>query len=333
MPGGIGLMGVGRIGRDLFRILNQAEDLRIAAVGDPTDPAALRYFLRFDTLRGRFPGELSVDGDALKVAGHRVRLLPGKVPGDVPWGELGVETVIETAPLRRTRAELERHLAAGAKRVILCAPPVERPDITVAMGINDGDLRPEHRIVANASAAAHAAAPVLAVLAAAFGIERAFVTTVAAYTSAQRLADVPAADARSGRAAAENIIPQATDAAEVLAELLPDLSGKLSGLSLHVPVANGSVVDMVCFHRRPVTVEAVNEAVRQAAATPRFRGVLEYEDAPVVSSDILGSAASATFDSLATMALGGNASKTFSWFDNGWGYAHRLVDLLRRFLT
>jgi glyceraldehyde 3-phosphate dehydrogenase len=327
----IGLMGLGRVGRNIFRLLYDSEDMRLDAVSDPSDHAVLAYLLRFDTLLGRFPAPVAVDGDRLHVAGRRVSMLPGKEPGEIRWGELGIDTVIEATASYRTRAEMERHLAAGARRVFLCSPPAEPPDITVVMGVNDGELRPEHRIVSNASSTAHSAAPIAKVLHDAFGIRRAFLTTVHAYTDEQRLADVPAEDPRRGRAAAENIIPQVTNAAEVVMELLPELRGKLTGLAMNVPVANGSVVDLVCWHDRPVTVAAVNNAVREAAASPRFAGILDYEDNPIVSSDILHSKASGTFDSLATMTLAGNVSKTLTWFDNGWGYAHRLIDLIRRF--
>jgi glyceraldehyde 3-phosphate dehydrogenase len=248
-----------------------------------------------------------------------------------PWGELGVDVVIEATSKYRTRAEVERHFAAGAKRVILCSPPAEPPDFTIVFGVNEDQLRPEHRIVSVASATAIAAGPVLKVLDDAFGVERAFLTTVHAFTNQQRLADVPDDDPRRGRAAGENIIPQETHAADLLAELLPDLKGKISGYSLNVPVANGSVVDLVCWHQRPVTVEAVNEVVRTAAAGDGLKHILGYETEPIVSSDILLSEDSGTFDSLGTMVLGNEVSKTLTWFDNGWGYAHRVVDLLRRF--
>jgi glyceraldehyde 3-phosphate dehydrogenase len=333
MPSRIGLMGLGRIGRNIFRILYKSNDLRIEAVSDVADPAALAYLLRFDTILGRFPDEVSSRDGHLYVAGRQVKMLTEEKGATTtpPWGDLGVDTVIEATARDRTRAEIERHLEAGAKRVILCSPPAEPPDITVVMGLNDDKLRPEHRIVSNASCTAHAAGPVLKILCDAFGIQRAFLTTVHAYTNQQRLADVPDKDPRRGRAAAENIIPQETNADEVLMDLLPELKGKIVGLAMNVPVPNGSVVDLVCWHDRPVTVESVNEVVRTAAASSRWKGILNYEDDPIVSSDIILSPDSGTFDSLATMVLGTNVSKTLTWFDNGWGYAHRVVDLLRRF--
>ncbi len=333
MPTGIGLMGLGRIGRNIFRILYKNDDLRLQAVSDVADPAALAYLLRFDTILGRFPDELSVRDGHLYVAGRQVRMLTEEKGAQAtpPWGDLGVDVVIEATAHGRTRAEVERHLAAGAKRVILCSPPAEPPDITVVMGVNEDRLKPEHRIVSNASCTAHAAAPVLEILNGAFGIRRAFLTTVHAFTNQQRLADVPDDDPRRGRAAGENIIPQETNSAEVVMELLPALKGKITGLAINVPVPNGSVVDLVCWHERPVTIEAVNEVVRTAAGSARWKKILAHEDDPIVSSDILLSEYSGTYDSLATMVLGDDVSKTLTWFDNGWGYAHRVVDLLRCF--
>jgi glyceraldehyde 3-phosphate dehydrogenase len=339
----IGLVGLGRVGRNLFRLLHDSADLRLEAVSDAAPPATLAYLLRFDTLLGRFPAPITLDGDVLRIIEsqgsqgsqgsqeRQVRLLPAKQPMEIPWGELGIDTVIDAGPGGRGRADIERHLAAGARRVFLISPPAEAPDITVAMRVNDHQLRREHRIVCNASSSAQAAAPIAKILYDAFGIRRAMLTTVHAYTDEQGLADVPADEPRRGRAAAENIIPRETGEAAALSDLLPELRGKLTGLAMSVPVANGSVVDLVCWHDRPVTVEEVNRVVREAVASPPFQGILAYEDSAIVSSDILGSEASGTFDSLATMALAGHASKTLTWFDNGWGVAHRLIDLIRRF--
>ena len=331
MPSRIGLMGLGRMGRNLFRILYKSDDFRIEAISDIADHAALAYLLRFDTILGRFPDEVSLKDGHLYAAGRQVRMLSGEKPGDVPWGELGVDTVIEATSRFRSREELSRHFEQGARRVILCAPPQDPPDITVVMGVNDDRLTREHRIVSVGSCTANCAAPVLEILHDAFGIRRAFLTTVHAFSNQQRLADVPDKDPRRGRAAAENIIPQESNSAEVIMSLLPALQGKLTGLAMNVPVANGSVVDLVCWHEKPVTVEAVNEVVRTAAGSDPWRRVLAYEDDPIVSSDIIRSEYSGTFDSLATMVLGERVSKTLAWFDNGWGYAHRVVDLMRRF--
>jgi glyceraldehyde 3-phosphate dehydrogenase len=328
----IGLMGFGRIGRNLFRILYQSEDIKLAAISDIADHKALEYLLRFDTILGPFPDEVSIQEGNLYVVGRQIPMLSEKEPGDVPWGDLGVDTVIEATAQNRTREDFEKHLAQGAKRVILCVPQKTPPDITVVMGVNDDQLKPEHRIVSNGSCTAHCAAPVIKILHEAFGIQRAFLSTVHAYTNQQRLADVPSEDKRRGRAAAENIIPQETNATQVVTELIPDLAGRLSGASMNVPVPNGSVVDLVCWHEKPVTELAINEVIRTAAASDQWRDILSYEDDPIVSSDIIRSTYSSTFDSMATMVQKENVSKTLSWYDNGWGYTHRVVDLIRKFM-
>ena len=240
-----------------------------------------------------------------------------------------MDVVIEATGKLVRRAQVERHLENGARRVVLCVPPEDPADITVVIGVNDHLLRPEHRIVSNASCTAHAVAPVLEILQGAFGIERAFLSTVHAYTNQQRLADVPSEDKRRGRAAAENIIPQATETAAVVTELVPSLRGKLQAMAMNVPVPNGSVVDLVCWHEKPVTPLAINEVVRTAAAGS-YHHVLDYEDDPIVSSDVLRSPYSGTFDALGTMVLGDRVSKTLTWFDNSWGYSNRVVDLVQK---
>ena len=328
----IGLMGFGRIGRNLFRILYQSEDIKLAAISDIADHKALEYLLRFDTILGPFPDEVSIRENNLYVVGRQIPMLSEKEPGDVPWGDLGVDIVVEATARNRSRQEFEKHLEQGARRVILCVPQKTPPDITVVMGVNDNQLKPEHRIVSNASCTAHCAAPVIKILHEAFGIKRAFLSTVHAYTNQQRLADVPSEDKRRGRAAAENIIPQETNAAQVVTELIPDLAGRLTGASMNVPVPNGSVVDLVCWHEKPVTKVAINEVIRTAAATDKWRGILHYEDDPIVSSDIIRSTYSSTFDSQATIVQKKNVSKTLAWYDNGWGYTHRVVDLIRKFV-
>jgi len=326
----VGLAGFGRIGRNLFRILYKRDDIRIAAISDIADHGALEYLIRFDTIFGPFPEELSIKEGNLYAHGRQIPMYSGKRPGDVPWGDLGVDVVVEATGKIRTREELQGHLDAGAKWVILCAPPKDPPDATIVIGVNDSDLRAEDRIVSNASCTAHCAAPIVKILHEAFGIERAFLSTVHAYTNQQRLADVPSKDPRRGRAAAENIIPQETNSAKMVMNLLPELQGRISGEAMNVPVPNGSCIDLVCWHEKPVTITAINEVVRTAVSSD-WQGLVHYEDDPIVSSDIIRSPYSSTFDSLATMVLGDRVSKTIAWYDNGWGYAHRVVDLMRRF--
>jgi glyceraldehyde 3-phosphate dehydrogenase len=332
VPVRIGLMGFGRIGRDLFRILYNSNDIRVAAISDIADPAALEYLLRFDTILGRFPEEVAIREGNLYVVGRQIPMLALKEPSDVPWKAFGVDYVIEATAQYRSRAQVQGHLDRGAKRVIMCVPPLDPPDLTVVMGVNDDQLGPQHRIVSNASSTANCAGPVLRILHEAFGVERAFVTTVHAYTNQQRLADVAVEDKRRGRAAAENIIPQETNAAQVVMDLIPALKDRVIGQAINVPVHNGNVVDLVCWHGKPVSVLAINEVMRTAAAS-RWRGIVHYEDDPIVSSDIIRSPYSSTFDSLATMVLGDRVSKTLAWYDLSWGYVNRVIDLIRRFMA
>ncbi len=322
-------MGFGRIGRNLFRILYKRDDIQVTVISDIANHKGLEYLLKYDTILGRFPDAVSVTDGALFTYGRRITMLSGREPGDVNWSGLGVDVVVEATARYRSRAELKKHLDAGAKRVILCVPPIDEPDITVVMGVNDKQLRPKHRIISNASITAHCAAPIIAMVDDAFGIERMFFTTVHAYTNDQRLADVPASDLRRSRAASENIIPTDTNAARVLEQMMPHLQGKITGLALNVPVSNGSLVDMTMFTRAPVSKASVNEVVRTGTAA-RFVKYVEYASDPIVSSDVKLSPYSSTFDSLATTTLGDHMVKTIAWYDNGWGYAHRVVDLIER---
>ena len=325
----IGLMGFGRIGRNIFRILHNRDDVEVVAISDIADHKGLEYLLRYDTIMGRFPEEVSVKDGNLYVCGKQIKMLSGREPGDVNWGELGVDVVVEATARYRSREEVSRHLEAGAKRVILCVPPLDEPDITVVMGVNDEKLTAEHKIISNASITAHCAAPILQILDRAFGLERVYFTTIHAYTNDQRLADVPAADLRRSRAATENIIPTETNSGQVVMDLLPQLAGKVEGMALKVPVPNGSLVDMVSYTTEPVTADAVNEVVRTAVAS-KYSDYVEYVTDPIVSSDVKHSPYSCTYDALATLTLGDRMVKTLSWYDNGWGYAHRVVDLAKR---
>jgi glyceraldehyde 3-phosphate dehydrogenase len=325
----IGLMGFGRIGRNVFRILHDHDDMEIVAIVDIAEPAALEYLLRFDTVHGRFEEPVWVKGDALYTRGRAIKLLQAKAPGDVDWAALGVDIVVEATGQYRTRAVLQKHLDKGAKRVVLTVPPRDEVDALVVMGVNDHVLGPDSRIVSNASCTANALAPICKILDDAFGIERGFMTTVHAYTNDQRLADVPHTEMRRSRAAAENIIPTLTHSTKVVETVLPQLAGKLDGMALNVPVPDGSTVDLVTWMKTEVTAEQVNEIVKSAALTT-FKGIVEYTDQPVVSSDVVGNDHSAVFDGLSTFVLGGNMLKTITWYDNGWGYAMRVTELITR---
>lgn len=325
----IGIMGFGRIGRNVFRILYPREDIEVRAIVDIAAPEALVYLLKFDTVHGRFPEAVSLKGEHMYIKGRQVRMLTRTAPGDVDWSELGVDIVIEATTKYRTRDVLSRHLDRGAKRVILTVPPRDQLDAVVVMGVNDHVLTPESRIVSNASCTSNALAPICKVLNGAFGIERGFLTTVHAYTNDQRLADVPHTELRRSRAAAENIIPTITWSPQAVGQILPELEGKLDGMALNVPVPDGSVVDLVTLMKRPVTAEEVNEVVRSAALS-RFKHIIEYVEDPIVSSDVIGNSHSAVFDGLSTQVLAGNMLKTITWYDNGWGYANRVVELVQR---
>ena len=326
----VGLVGFGRIGRNLFRILYKRSDIEIGAIADLADPASLEYLLRFDTVLGRFPDVVSIKEGNLYAVGKQIPTLTGAQADKADWKALGIDTVLEATAKTRTRAELERHLAAGARRVISLAPPADSVDALVVMGVNDAVLKREHRIISTASSTVHCLAPTLSILNGAFGIERAIFTTVHSYTSQHRLADVPAEEKRRGRAAAENIIPQLSRSPKMVVEAIPELAGRLTGYAMNVPVRTGSLVDLTCWFGKPVTKTAINEVVRTAAATDRWSEIVQYEDDPIVSTDVAQSPYSAIFDSLATMALGERLGKTICWYDPGFGFAHRAVDLLER---
>jgi glyceraldehyde 3-phosphate dehydrogenase len=325
----IGLMGFGRIGRNVFRILYPRSDIEVVAICDIAEPAALEYLLKYDTVHGRFHEPVWVQGSHLYAKGRQILMSQAKGPGDVDWGALDVDIVVEATGQYRTRETLQRHLDRGAKRVILCVPPRDEIDAIVVMGVNDHVLTPESRIVSNASCTANALAPICKILDGAFGIERGFMTTVHAYTNDQRLADVPHTEMRRSRAAAENIIPAETYSPRMLGTILPELAGKIDGMAMNVPVPDGSTVDLVTLMERSVTAEEVNQVVRSAAETT-LRNIVEYTDEPVVSSDVIGNPHSAIFDGLSTVVLGGNLLKTVTWYDNGWGYATRVVELIER---
>ncbi|MFB3908263.1 MAG: type I glyceraldehyde-3-phosphate dehydrogenase [Candidatus Eisenbacteria bacterium] len=328
----IGINGFGRIGRTLFRMMADAPDIDVVAINDIAESKALAYLLKYDTVMGRFKGNISVEGSRMKAGRHAVDLLAIKDPAELPWKDLGVEYVIESTGKFRDRATLEKHLKAGARALILTVPAKDEIDATIVMGVNDGDLKKEHKLVSNASCTTNCLAPIAKVLHENFGIEKGYMTTVHAYTNDQRLADVPHSDFRRSRAAAENIIPTTTGAARAVGKVLPALKGKLDGIAMRVPVPDGSTVDLVTVMSRPVTVEAVNEAVRKAADGP-LKTIVEYTDEPIVSSDVIGNSHSAIFDASVTRVVGDNYLKTLAWYDNEWGYSCRVVDLLRRMIS
>jgi glyceraldehyde 3-phosphate dehydrogenase len=325
----VGINGFGRIGRSVFRILSDRADVAVVAINDLYENDQLAYLLQYDTVMGPFGKSVSTDADAMTVDGRRIRMTSERDPAKIGWGALGADIVIESTGALRTRAKLEGHLRSGAGRVVLTVPPKDEIDAMIVIGVNEEALRPEHRIVSNASCTTNCLAPIAKILDDRFGIEEGFMTTIHAYTNDQRLADVPHKDLRRSRAAAENIIPTTTGAARAVGQVLPRLAGRLDGLAMRVPVPDGSVVDLSCRLRRPVSAGEVNDAVRAAAEGP-MKGIVAYSEVPLVSSDIIGNAHSSIFDALSTAASGDGYLKVVSWYDNEWGYSNRVVDLVDR---
>ena len=324
----VAINGFGRIGRSVFRILNTRDDVDVVAINDIFDKEALVYLLKYDTVMGRFPDDVNLDGDTLMTSRQKVKLIGERVPADLPWDSMGVDVVIESTGIFRMREQLEAHLSAGAKRVVLTVPAKDEIDYTVVLGVNHDGLKPEHRIVSNASCTTNCLAPMAKVLHEAFGIELGVINTVHAYTNDQRLADVPHSDWRRSRAAAENVIPTTTGAARAVGKVLPELDGKLDGIAMRVPVPDGSVVDLNVLLQQNVNVDQVNDAVRSAADSGPVADVLDYSTLPIVSTDIIGNKHSSIFDAPFTRVIDNNFVKTLNWYDNEWGYSNRVVDLL-----
>ena len=325
----VAINGFGRIGRAVFRILETHPDIQVVAINDLFDPAALKYLLTYDTVMGRFKGGITMDDSRLITSHTEAAMLAVKNPADLPWQELDIGVVVEATGVFRTRAQLEQHLAAGAGRVVLTVPAKDAIDYTVVLGVNDAGLKPEHRIVSNASCTTNCLAPMVKVLHDAFGIREGVINTVHAYTNDQRLADVPHSDWRRSRAAAENIIPTSTGAAKAVAMVLPELKGKLDGIASRVPVPDGSVVDLVAALASDVSVEDIHTSVKEAAKGS-MKNILQFTHTPLVSTDIIGNPHSSIYDATFTQVTGGRYVKTLNWYDNEWGYSCRVCDLLER---
>ena len=324
----IAINGFGRIGRSVFRILNNRENIDVVAINDIFDKGALTYLLKYDTVMGRFPEEVSLEGDILKTQSQSVKLLAELDPASLPWKELGVDIVIESTGIFRQRDQLQYHINAGAKRVVLTVPSKDEIDYTVVLGVNDDGLKPEHKIVSNASCTTNCLAPMAKILNESFGIQMGVINTIHAYTNDQRLADVPHSAWRRSRAAAENVIPTTTGAARAVGKVLPELDGKLDGIAMRVPVPDGSVVDLNVRLDKEVTTDEVNDVIRSASESGPLKNVLQYSNLPVVSTDIIGNPHSSIFDAPFTRVIEGNFVKTLNWYDNEWGYSNRVVDLL-----
>ncbi len=328
----VGINGFGRIGRNLFRAAYEAgSELDFLAVNDITDTETLAHLLKYDSILGRFPGEVEATDSAIVVDGQEIRVLSERDPADLPWGDLGAEVVIESTGLFTKREDAAKHLEAGAKKVIISAPATD-PDVTVALGVNFDDYDPEsHHIISNASCTTNCLAPVAKVLNDSVGIERGLMTTIHAYTADQRLQDMPHKDLRRARAAAINLIPASTGAAKAVGLVLPELNGRLSGMAVRAPVPTGSVVDLTFEASRETTVEEINGAVREAAEGP-MEGILAYTEDPIVSTDIVKDTHSSIFDAGQTIVMKGSFVKIFSWYDNEWGYSNRVIELAAKVL-
>jgi len=325
----LGINGFGRIGRLVFRrLLQDGKDFEVMAINDITDAKTLAYLLKYDSVHGVFHGDVKADGDAIVVNGKRYKILAEKDPSKLPWKDLGVTIVIEGTGIFTSREKLQMHITAGARKVLLTAPAKDEIDATVVLGVNDDVLKGSEQFVSNASCTTNCLAPMVKVLNDTFGLDHGFMTTIHSYTNDQRLLDLPHKDLRRARAAALSIIPTTTGAARTVGKVIPSLKGKLDGFSLRVPTPDASITDFVAVLKKPATKEQINEAMKKAADTT-MKGILQYTEEELVSTDIIGNEHSCIFDSKLTMAQGSTV-KVFGWYDNEWGFSCRVVDLLKK---
>lgn len=326
----IAINGFGRIGRNLFRILHQSnESIEVVAINDLMTPEQMRYLLQYDTILGKNPENIQIQDNVLKTSKGQSKIFHERNISDLPWKDLGVDMVVESTGVFRKREQLEQHIASGASRVLLTVPSKDPIDATIVMGVNDDQLQKDHKIVSNASCTTNCLAPVAKVLHDTFGVEQAFMTTTHAYTNDQAVMDGVHSDPRRGRVAAQNIIPTTTGAAIAVGKIIPELNGKIDGIALRVPVVNGSIVDLTATLEKDATIDEINDAMKKAADT-NMKGILEYCEDPIVSSDILQNPHSSIYDAKATKTLGNRMVKILSWYDNEWGYSNRLKDLMVR---
>lgn len=329
----IAINGFGRIGRTLFRLLQNEPAFTLVAINDLYDAKDLTYLTRFDSVMGPLPFDLSLDGTTLKSPKESTEFLAIRDPETLPWKALNVDVVLECSGVFRTRDQLSKHLKAGAKKVLLSVPPKDELDATVVYGVNEDTIKPDDRLISNASCTTNALAPILNVLQNALGIESGFMTTVHAYTNDQKLKDtVHKKDPRRGRAAAHNIIPTTTGAAKAVAKIIPALTGKMDGMAVRVPVIDGSMIDLNVRTEKPSSAEAVNTLMREAAEGP-LKHILKYEPHPLVSRDILGNPHSSVLDASLTQAIGDRWFHMVSWYDNEYGYSNRMIDILKKMVA
>jgi glyceraldehyde 3-phosphate dehydrogenase len=334
MPVRVGINGFGRIGRNVFRAASErGADIEWVAINDLVDPPTIAHLLKYDSNYGPFHGTVEATDTGLRVDGHEIRVLAERDPASIPWGELGAEVVIESTGLFTDRENASKHLAAGARKVLISAPATD-PDVTVVLGVNFDDVYDpaEHNVISNASCTTNCLAPVAKILHDTVGIKHGLMMTIHAYTADQRLQDMPHKDLRRARAAAINLIPASTGAAKAIGVVIPELNGKLNGMAVRAPVPTGSVVDLVVEAARETSVEEINSALRSAASEGPLVGLLEYTEDPIVSSDIVKNPASSIVDSKLTAVMDGTMVKVISWYDNEWGYSNRVVDVVQRLL-
>ncbi len=327
----VGINGFGRIGRIVFRIASQDADVEVVAVNDLTDSKTLGHLLKYDSTHGRFPGTVEAKEGALIVNGKEVKVLSERDPAQLPWKDLGVDVVLESTGVFRTRDAISKHLEAGAPRVLLSVPSKSPDDVdaTVVLGVNDEDLTADAKIISNASCTTNCLAPVAKAVNDAFGIEEGLMTTIHSYTNDQRILDFPHADLRRARAAAANLIPTSTGAAKAIGLVIPELAGKMNGIAVRTPTLTGSLVDLVCMLKKEASAEEINAVVKAAADGP-MKGILYYQEDPIVSTDIIGDSHSSIFDAGVTMKIGTKMVKLLSWYDNEYGYSTRCVDLFKK---
>ena len=324
-----GINGFGRIGRNVLRAMSQQDVEKIRAINDLTDTHTLAHLLKWDSVHGRFNGEIGYDENNIIVRGHKIKILKERDPGALPWKDLGVEIVLESTGFFTARDKAELHISKGGAKKVLISAPAKNPDITLCMGINDSLYdASKHNIVSNASCTTNCLAPLAKVLNDKFGIEWGFMSTIHSYTNDQRILDLPHEDLRRGRAAAVSIIPSSTGAAKAIGEVVPELKGRLNGGAFRVPTPDGSVTDFAALLKKEASTETINQAFKEASNDASYKGVLEYTDEPIVSRDIIGNPHSCIFDSKLTLALGDKFVKVVGWYDNEWGYSNRCVDML-----
>ena len=325
----IAINGFGRIGRNVFRIVENTPGVEVVAINDLTDAATLAHLLEYDTVHGRFQGKVKAMKGAISVNGRKIAITAERDPAALPHAANKIDFVVEATGVFATREACSKHLEAGAKKVLLTVPPKDEIDAMIVLGVNEHTLKGDDRIISNASCTTNCLAPMAKVLDEAFGIQHGLMTTVHAYTNDQRILDLPHKDLRRARAAAQNIIPTSTGAARAVGKVLPRLNGKLDGMAMRVPVPDGSVVDLVATLKKKATVEQVNAAFKAASKKAPLKGVLEYSEAPLVSSDIIGNPHSSVIDGGSTMVMGDKTVKVVSWYDNEWGYSNRVVQLMK----